>query len=46
MKERGSLLLGRALGHIMFGDNYFGYDDALYGAVPADRHRGAPGAVR
>jgi phosphomannomutase/phosphoglucomutase len=33
MKEEGSLLSGELSGHIMFGDNYFGYDDALYGAV-------------
>ena len=33
MKEEKSLLSGELSGHIMFGDNYFGYDDALYGAV-------------
>lgn len=33
MKEEGSLLSGELSGHIMFGDNYFGFDDALYGAV-------------
>jgi phosphomannomutase/phosphoglucomutase len=33
MKEEGSLISGELSGHIMFGDNYFGFDDALYGAV-------------
>lgn len=33
MKEEKSLLSGELSGHIMFGDDYFGYDDALYGAV-------------
>jgi phosphomannomutase/phosphoglucomutase len=33
MKEEKSLLSGELSGHIMFGDNYFGFDDALYGAV-------------
>jgi phosphomannomutase/phosphoglucomutase len=32
MKEEKALLAGELSGHIMFGDNYFGYDDALYGA--------------
>jgi phosphomannomutase/phosphoglucomutase len=32
MKEEGSLLSGELSGHIMFGDDYFGYDDAMYGA--------------
>lgn len=33
MKEEGSLISGELSGHIMFGDNYFGFDDALYGAA-------------
>lgn len=32
MKEEGSRLSGELSGHIMFGDDYYGYDDALYGA--------------
>jgi phosphomannomutase / phosphoglucomutase len=32
MKEEGSLLSGELSGHIMFGDDYYGFDDALYGA--------------
>ncbi|HEV2150696.1 MAG TPA: phosphomannomutase/phosphoglucomutase [Longimicrobiaceae bacterium] len=32
MKEEGSALSGELSGHIMFGDDYYGYDDALYGA--------------
>lgn len=32
MKEEGSLLSGELSGHIMFGDNYYGFDDAMYGA--------------
>lgn len=32
MKEEHALLAGELSGHIMFGDNYYGYDDALYGA--------------
>jgi phosphomannomutase / phosphoglucomutase len=32
MKEEGSLLSGELSGHIMFGDGYYGFDDALYGA--------------
>jgi phosphomannomutase/phosphoglucomutase len=32
MKEEGSLLSGELSGHIMFGDDYYGYDDAMYGA--------------
>lgn len=32
MKEEGALLSGELSGHIMFGDDYYGYDDALYGA--------------
>ncbi len=32
MKEEGSLLSGELSGHIMFGNDYYGYDDALYGA--------------
>jgi len=33
MKEEKSLLSGELSGHIMFGDNYFGYDDAIYAAL-------------
>ncbi len=32
MKEEHSLLSGELSGHIMFGDDYYGFDDALYGA--------------
>jgi phosphomannomutase/phosphoglucomutase len=32
MKEEGALLSGELSGHIMFGNDYYGYDDALYGA--------------
>jgi phosphomannomutase/phosphoglucomutase len=32
MKREGSLLAGELSGHIMFGENYYGFDDALYGA--------------
>ncbi|HEX5726938.1 MAG TPA: phosphomannomutase/phosphoglucomutase [Longimicrobiaceae bacterium] len=32
MKEEGALLAGELSGHIMFGDGYFGFDDAMYGA--------------
>jgi phosphomannomutase / phosphoglucomutase len=32
MKEEKALLAGELSGHIMFGDDYYGYDDALYGA--------------
>jgi phosphomannomutase/phosphoglucomutase len=32
MKEEHALLAGELSGHIMFGDNYYGFDDALYGA--------------
>ena len=33
MKEEHALLSGELSGHIMFGDDYYGYDDALYGAL-------------
>jgi phosphomannomutase/phosphoglucomutase len=33
MKEEGALLAGELSGHIMFGDDYYGFDDALYGAL-------------
>ncbi|HEX6041248.1 phosphomannomutase/phosphoglucomutase [Longimicrobium sp.] len=33
MKQEHALLSGELSGHIMFGDNYYGYDDALYGAL-------------
>lgn len=32
MKEEGALLAGELSGHIMFGDDYYGFDDAPYGA--------------
>ena len=33
MKQEHALLSGELSGHIMFGDNYYGFDDALYGAL-------------
>lgn len=45
MKEEKSLLSGELSGHIMFGDDYYGYDDALYGAcllIDAVARRGRP----
>jgi phosphomannomutase/phosphoglucomutase len=30
MKEEGALLSGELSGHIMFGENYYGFDDALF----------------
>ncbi|MBW3655466.1 MAG: phosphomannomutase/phosphoglucomutase, partial [Gemmatimonadetes bacterium] len=33
MKEEHALLAGELSGHIMFGDDYYGFDDALYGAL-------------
>jgi phosphomannomutase len=33
MKETGSPLAGEMSGHIFFAHDYYGYDDALYGAV-------------
>lgn len=33
MKETGALLAGELSGHIFFADRYYGYDDALYGAM-------------
>jgi phosphomannomutase / phosphoglucomutase len=32
MKEVGALVAGELSGHICFGEDYFGFDDALYGA--------------
>jgi phosphomannomutase / phosphoglucomutase len=32
MKREGSLLSGELSGHIMFAEDYFGFDDALYAA--------------
>jgi phosphomannomutase / phosphoglucomutase len=32
MKREEALLAGELSGHIMFGDGYYGFDDALYGA--------------
>jgi phosphomannomutase / phosphoglucomutase len=33
MKEEGSLLSGELSGHIMFGEDYYGFDDGLYAAA-------------
>jgi phosphomannomutase/phosphoglucomutase len=33
MKEEGALLAGEMSGHLFFADRYFGYDDAIYGAL-------------
>ena len=33
MKESGAPLAGEMSGHIFFADDYYGYDDALYGAI-------------
>jgi phosphomannomutase / phosphoglucomutase len=33
MKQEHALLAGELSGHIMFGDDYYGFDDALYGAL-------------
>ena len=32
MKETGAPIAGELSGHICFGENYYGFDDALYGA--------------
>jgi phosphomannomutase/phosphoglucomutase len=32
MKETGALIAGELSGHICFGEDYYGFDDALYGA--------------
>lgn len=32
MKQEGALLAGELSGHICFGDDYYGFDDALYAA--------------
>lgn len=32
MKEVGSLVSGELSGHICFGEDYYGFDDALFGA--------------
>src|SRR5690606_9715695 len=32
MKEVGAPIAGQLSGHICFGENYYGFDDALYGA--------------
>jgi phosphomannomutase / phosphoglucomutase len=32
MKREGALIAGELSGHIMFGHEYYGFDDALYGA--------------
>lgn len=33
MKQTGALLGGEMTGHLFFADDYYGFDDALYGAV-------------
>jgi phosphomannomutase/phosphoglucomutase len=33
MKREHALLAGELSGHIMFGDNYYGFDDAIYAAA-------------
>jgi phosphomannomutase / phosphoglucomutase len=33
MKEEGSLVSGELSGHIMFAEDYYGFDDALYAAA-------------
>jgi len=33
MKETGSPLAGETTGHLFFGDDYYGFDDALYAAI-------------
>ena len=45
MKETGAPLAGEMSGHIFFAHQYYGFDDALYAAIPADRSLGASRAV-
>jgi phosphomannomutase/phosphoglucomutase len=33
MKQTGAVLAGEMSGHLFFADRYYGYDDALYGAL-------------
>jgi len=33
MKQSGAVLAGEMTGHLFFADAYYGYDDALYGAL-------------
>ena len=33
MKQTGAVLAGEMTGHLFFADTYYGYDDALYGAL-------------
>jgi phosphomannomutase len=33
MKQTGAVLAGEMTGHLFFADDYYGYDDALYGAL-------------
>ena len=33
MKQSGAVLAGEMTGHLFFADDYYGYDDALYGAL-------------
>jgi phosphomannomutase / phosphoglucomutase len=46
MKEEGALVSGELSGHVMFADDYYGFDDALYGACAAGLHRLAAPAGR
>ncbi len=43
MKETASPLAGEMSGHIFFGHDYYGFDDALYAAVRLIRAASAPG---
>ena len=43
MKETGSPLAGEMSGHIFFGQDYYGFDDALYAAVRLIRAATASG---
>jgi phosphomannomutase/phosphoglucomutase len=49
MKEIGAPIAGELSGHICFGENYFGFDDALYGGcllVQLTAHGAAPLSAR
>jgi phosphomannomutase len=37
MREVGALLGGEVSGHLFFGENYYGFDDALLGRRKSDR---------
>ena len=43
MKEMHAPLAGEMSGHLFFSDEYFGYDDALYAALPLCPHAGGAG---